>query len=85
MTKYLAQIPYLKKLKHLELLRVIYSLKKVNYFKGKEILKKGECPDYIFLLVEGQIDLKFNFNGKRAKQDENFETISSGAIGFMYT
>jgi hypothetical protein len=50
-------VPYLRKLKHIELLTLVYSLKRINYVAGKEIIKKGDCANYVFLLVDGEIEV----------------------------
>jgi hypothetical protein len=56
---FLKQIPYLRKLKLMDLLMIIFSLKRVFFPAGKEIVKYGDVADYIFFLIDGEIELKF--------------------------
>ena len=52
----------MRKLRHIELLTLIYSLKRVHFVKGKEIIKKGDCASYFFLLVDGEIELRVSYD-----------------------
>ena len=84
-TNYLVQVPYLRKLKHIELLTLIYSLKRINYVEGKEIIKKGECSNYIFLLVDGEIEIQFKFEKKKINRSSVFDVLKPGHLGFIYS
>jgi CRP-like cAMP-binding protein len=37
-SKYLMQVPYLRKLRHIELIQMIYLLKRIHFQKGKDII-----------------------------------------------
>lgn len=53
--------------------------------KGKEILKKGDCSNYIFLLVDGEIELQFNFENEKEGRSSVFDVLKPGNIGFIYS
>ena len=50
---------------------------------GKEIIQKGDCASYFFLLFDGEIELKFHF--QKRNRDDVFDVLRAGTIGFIYS